>query len=52
MPGFRKGASSDNPDRIKNAGDTFRRDKSTIERLRMYRCGACWHAAVTGRRAV
>lgn len=37
MPGFKKGGSSDNPDRIKSKNDTFKRDKTTIERLRMYR---------------
>lgn len=38
-PAFKKGASSDNPDRIKNPKDTFKRDKATIMRLRMYRGG-------------
>jgi hypothetical protein len=36
---FRKGASSDNPDRIKDKNDTFKRDKATINRLKMYRGG-------------
>lgn len=38
-PGFKKGASGDNPDRIKDAGDKSKRDRSTIQRLRMYRSG-------------
>jgi ribosome biogenesis GTPase A len=37
--GFKKGASSDNPDRIKDAKDTNKRDKGTISRLKMYRGG-------------
>lgn len=36
---FRKGASGDNPDRIKDKNDTAKRDKATINRLRMYRGG-------------
>ena len=35
----RKGASGDNPDRIKDKNDTAKRDKATINRLRMYRGG-------------
>ncbi len=38
-PAFRKGASADNPDRLKDKGDTFKRSKSTINRLNMYRGG-------------
>lgn len=38
-PAFKKGASSDNPDRIKDKGDTFKRSKSTILRLQMYKGG-------------
>ena len=37
--GFRKGASSDNPDRLKNPKDTSLRDRGTINRLNMYRSG-------------
>ena len=36
---FRKGAASTNPDRIKDKGDTSKRDKSTIQRLNMYKSG-------------
>ena len=38
-PAFRKGASADNPDRLKDKGDTFKRSRSTINRLNMYRGG-------------
>jgi hypothetical protein len=30
--GFRKGASADNPDRVKGKGDASMRDRSTIKR--------------------
>jgi len=30
--GFRKGASADNPDRVKGKGDNSKRDRSTIKR--------------------
>lgn len=36
---FKKGNNADNPDRIKRANDTSKRDKSTIKRLNMYRGG-------------
>lgn len=39
MGGFKKGASADNPDRLKNAGDSFRRDKSQIKILQMRKSG-------------
>jgi hypothetical protein len=39
-PAFKKGASADNPDRLKDKKDVNKRDKSTINRLRMYRSGA------------
>ena len=39
-PAFKKGASADNPDRIANKGDTFKRSKATIKRLNMYKGGA------------
>lgn len=38
-PAFRKGAASSNPDRIKDKNDTSKRDKSTINRLNMYKSG-------------
>eukprot|EP01138_Halocafeteria_seosinensis_P012531 gb/GECG01012804.1/.p1 GENE.gb/GECG01012804.1/~~gb/GECG01012804.1/.p1 ORF type:complete len:597 (+),score=114.66 gb/GECG01012804.1/:1-1791(+) len=37
--GFKKGASSDNVDRVAKKNDTSKRDKSTIQRLQMYRKG-------------
>ena len=36
---FRKGGSSDNPHRIRAAGDTSKRDGATIRRLKMYKSG-------------
>ena len=39
-PAFKKGASSDNPDRLKDKKDVNKRDKTTINRLRMYKNGA------------
>lgn len=37
---FKTGASSDNPDRLANKKDKSKRDKATIQRLRMYKHGA------------
>ena len=37
--GFKKGGSSNNPDRIKDKGDTSKRDAATIRRLKMYKSG-------------
>lgn len=36
---FRKGGSSDNPNRLKEKGDTSKRDGATIRRLKMYKGG-------------
>jgi nuclear GTP-binding protein len=36
---FKKGASSDNPDRIKDKNDSNKRDRATINRLQMYKSG-------------
>ena len=38
-PAFKKGASADNPDRIKDKGDTNKRSRQTINRLNMYKGG-------------
>jgi nuclear GTP-binding protein len=38
-PGFKKGASADNPDRLKDSKDISKRSKDTINRLNMYRSG-------------
>ena len=37
--GFKKGGSSNNPDRIKDKNDTHKRDRATINRLEMYKSG-------------